>query len=94
MVIFGDAYTSRDENTCWVSAGRLGEDTLKGGNDDGLQIGGFGDDSIDSEKRIDKAIGGPGKIGESRFGYSAKDLGDVISADVIDELFATLFSFE
>ncbi|MCX7423681.1 MAG: calcium-binding protein, partial [Planctomycetia bacterium] len=77
-----------------VLSGGLGNDTLKGGNGDDLLIGGFGVDSIDGEAGTDQALGGQGKTGVSRFGNSAKDLGDIITAEVIDEFFATLFAFE
>ena len=42
----------------------------------------------------DKATGGQGKTGSPRNGNSTADLGDVITAEVIDETFATLFAFE
>ena len=74
--------------------GGLGNDTLKGGNGDDLLIGGFGVDSIDGEAGTDLALGGQGKTGASRFGNSAKDVGDLITAEVINELFSTLFAFE
>lgn len=77
-----------------VLSGGLGNDTLKGGLGDDLLIGGFGVDSIDGELGTDLALGGQGKTGAQRFGNSAKDVGDVITAEVIDELFATLFAFE
>ena len=37
---------------------------------------------------------GQGKTGSPRNGNSAADLGDIITAEVIDETFATLFAFE
>jgi Ca2+-binding RTX toxin-like protein len=77
-----------------VLSGGSGNDTLKGGIGDDLLIGGFGVDSIDGEAGTDQALGGQGKTGVQRFGNSAKDVGDVITAEVIDELFATLFAFE
>ncbi|MCX7421788.1 MAG: calcium-binding protein, partial [Planctomycetia bacterium] len=70
------------------------KDTLKGGEGDDILIGGFGVDSIDGEAGNDKALGGQGKTGANRFGNSAKDTNDVIVAEMIDELFATLFAFE
>ena len=77
-----------------ILSGGLGNDTLKGGNGDDLLIGGFGVDSIDGEAGSDLALGGQGKTGASRFGNSAKDVGDLITAEVINELFSTLFAFE
>ena len=72
--------------------GGAGKDTLKGGNQDDLLIGGTGIDSLDGEGGTDTGLGGQG--GVTRGGTGAKDLGDVITTDIIDELFADLFAFE
>ena len=77
-----------------VISGGVGNDTLKGGIGNDVLIGGFGVDSIDGEAGNDTALGGQGKIGAPRFGNSLKDLGDLITAEVINEVFATLFAFE
>ncbi len=88
--------------------GGAGADTLIGGNDndtllgglgDDFLIGGFGVDSLDGEGGTDTVLGGQGAIGSARFGNSAADVGDVLVADavnanIINELFATLFEFE
>lgn len=87
-----DSLLGGDDND--VLSGGLGNDTLKGGNGDDLLIGGFGVDSIDGEAGTDLALGGQGKTGAARFGNSLKDVGDLITAEVIDELFSTLFAFE
>ena len=73
-------------------SGGAGKDTLRGGIGDDLLIGGFGDDSINGEAGIDTALGGQG--GPARGGNSVEDLGDLITAEVIIEAFATLFPFE
>ena len=72
----------------------IGNDSLLGGLQDDLLIGGFGDDSINGEAGNDKAVGGQGKTGVPRNGTSLADLGDAITAEIIDETFATLFAFE
>ena len=87
-----DSLLGGDDND--VLSGGSGNDTLKGGNGDDLLIGGFGVDSIDGEAGTDLALGGQGKTGASRFGNSAKDVGDLITAEMINEVFATLFPFE
>lgn len=74
--------------------GGVGNDTLLGSLQDDLLIGGFGDDSLNGEAGNDKAVGGQGKSGSPRNGTSAADLGDAITAEIIDEMFATLFAFE
>ena len=74
--------------------GGSGDDTLKGGLLNDTLIGGFGVDSIDGEGGSDTALGGQGKIGPARFGNSVHDLGDVVVAEVINEVFASLFLFE
>lgn len=74
--------------------GGLGNDTLSGGNGDDLLIGGFGDDLITGDAGNDKAVGGQGRSGSPRHGNSLADAGDILSAELIDEVFATLFAFE
>ncbi len=79
--------------------GGLGTDTLKGGLGDDFLIGGFGVDSLDGEGGTDTILGGQGAMGAQRFGNGAADAGDVlvvdaINANIINELFATLFAFE
>ena len=96
-----DAILGQDGNDLLVGGdgndtiiGGIGNDTLKGGKNDDLLIGGFGDDSIDGEAGNDKAVGGQGKSGAPRNGNSQKDAGDSLTAEITDELFATLFAFE
>ena len=72
--------------------GAAGKDTLKGGNNDDLLIGGNGVDSLSGDAGNDRALGGQG--GVARGGNGLKDVGDVLSAEIIDELFADLFDFE
>lgn len=72
--------------------GAAGKDTLKGGNNDDLLIGGNGVDSLSGDGGNDRALGGQG--GVARGGTGLKDVGDVLSAEIIDELFADLFDFE
>lgn len=72
--------------------GGLGNDTLKGGLGNDLLIGGAGIDNIDGEGGKDTALGGKGSA--ARGGTSHSDLGDIISAEIINEAFSKLFSFE
>lgn len=74
--------------------GGNGNDTLKGDAGNDTLVGGSGVDLIDGEKGKDFALGGQGKVGSPRFGNGEKDAGDIITAEVIDEVFATLFPFE
>ncbi|MFM9965515.1 MAG: cadherin domain-containing protein [Planctomycetaceae bacterium] len=73
-------------------SGGAGNDHLLGGNGDDRLIGGFGDDAITGEDGNDKALGGQG--GPARGGNSSADFGDVITAELIDEAFATIFVLE
>ena len=72
--------------------GGLGNDMLKGGNGNDLLIGGAGIDNIDGEAGKDTALGGKGST--ARGGNSHSDIGDVISAEIINEAFSKLFAFE
>jgi hypothetical protein len=49
-------------------------------------------DSVDGEAGTDTALGGQG--GPARGGNSTADSGDVVTAEIIDEAFATLFPEE
>ncbi|MCX7423245.1 MAG: putative Ig domain-containing protein [Planctomycetia bacterium] len=72
--------------------GGLGNDTLKGGSGNDLLIGGAGIDNIDGEAGKDTALGGKGST--ARGGNSHSDIGDLISAEIINEAFSKLFAFE
>ncbi len=72
--------------------GGAGNDTLKGGNGNDLLIGGAGIDNIDGEAGNDTALGGKG--GPARGGNGHRDVGDIISAEIINEAFSKLFAFE
>ena len=72
--------------------GGADNDILRGGAQDDLLIGGSGVDNLDGELGNDRGLGGQG--GTARGGTGAKDLGDVITTEIIDELFAGLFAFE
>ncbi len=72
--------------------GGADNDILKGGAQDDLLIGGSGVDNLDGESGNDRGLGGQG--GVARGGTGTKDLGDVITTEIIDELFADLFAFE
>lgn len=73
--------------------GGTGNDTLKGGLGDDVLIGGFGDDSVDGEAGTDTGLGGQGA--PIRGGTNAADAGDVlVSLEIINEAFVTLFDFE
>ncbi len=72
--------------------GGAGNDLLRGGLGNDLLIGGFGIDTLYGDGGVDKALGGQG--GLARGGNGAKDIGDIITAEVIDETFATVFPFE
>ena len=74
--------------------GGTGNDTLLGGTGNDTLIGGFGDDQIDGESGSDRGTGGQGRIGRPRRGLSRKDAGDVLSVELNDETFATLFAWE
>ncbi len=86
-ILNGTAFVSPNVNDVILSGGD-GNDTLKGGIGNDVLIGGFGVDSTDGEAGTDTALGGQGKIGTPRFGNSAKDLGDLITAEVINEVFS------
>ena len=75
-------------------SGGLDNDSLLGGADNDTLIGGFGVDVVNGELGTDRALGGQGKSGTPRLGNGVADLGDAITAEIIDELFATAFPFE
>jgi Ca2+-binding RTX toxin-like protein len=75
-------------------SGGSDNDSLLGGADNDTLIGGFGVDVVNGELGSDRALGGQGKSGAPRFGNSIRDLGDAITAEIIDELFATAYPFE
>lgn len=87
-----DSLEGNDGNDTLI--GGVGNDVLKGGAGNDTLIGGFGVDSIDGELGSDTALGGQGKSGSLRFGNGVKDVGDLITAEAINEVFATLFPFE
>lgn len=74
--------------------GGLGQDLLSGGDGNDLLIGGFGTDTLSGDLGNDTAVAGQGRSNSPRNGTSRSDAGDVVSAEVTDELFATLFAFE
>lgn len=72
--------------------GGAGNDSLRGGLGNDTLIGGYGTDTINGDAGTDKAVGGQG--GAARGGNGVKDVGDSITAELIDEAFATVFAFE
>ncbi len=94
-----DAITGQEDNDSLLGGdgndkiiGGTGNDTLRGGNNDDLLIGGGGIDSLVGDAGNDTALGGQG--GVARGGTGLPDVGDLLSAEIIDELFAVLFDFE
>lgn len=87
-----DFLFGRDGNDTVI--GGTGRDRLFGGVGDDLLIGGFGADTLDGEAGNDTALGGQGGPGDFRRGRGTADIGDSITAEVIDEAFSTLFAFE
>ena len=75
-------------------SGGLGNDSLLGGTENDTLIGGFGADTINGEAGNDKALGGQGKSGVPRLGNGLADVGDALTAEMIDEFFAIAFPFE
>ena len=78
--------------------GGLGNDTVHGGADNDIVIGGLGIDSVDGEAGDDTVLGGNGAAPRAG-GTGAADVGDTVispnfGADLVDELFATLFDDE
>lgn len=58
----------------------------------GELLGGDGNDTLNGDAGTDKAVGGQG--GAACGGNGVKDVGDSITAELIDEAFATVFPFE
>ncbi len=77
-----------------VSAFTFGSVKLIGGAGNDSLVGGTQNDSMIGEAGNDKGIGGQGKAGSPRNRTSATDLGDAITAEIIDETFARLFAFD